>query len=264
LYAADMRADPAIADLNDSLRYALIQAWDLAKNGPGDARELRGSKGEAMPEATLRALARVSPQATRRMYRRWAEAGLCELREEAGRTLVVFPNLAKRQGIDATAAARKRRERERRSHGDVTEKSRPNVTALSRDVTGENQSTEEVSSTEPSALPSQPLGAAKKQRPRDLVWDALVEACGYQPGTATERGAWNRARKEIGDNPPGEVAARAKAFKRRYPDLKCTPTALMRQWGALGETNGQPRRRSQEEVDRMIAEQGLEHLWHTP
>lgn len=166
LYLADMRADPKIRGLNPDMRWALIQAWDLAKNGPGDVAELRRSDGRTMSERELRELSNVSPASTRRMFERWANVGLCTLLDEDGERLVVFPNLAKRQGIDRTAAERKRRQRERqkldavtglsrRSHGDSHGESHGHVTA-------ENQSTEELTSTDA-------LGLSIVDGPRKLV-----------------------------------------------------------------------------------------------
>src|SRR5262249_1554900 len=37
----------------------------------------------------------------------------------------------------------------------------------------------------------------KKERPRDELWDASVQIFGYTPQTDSERGAWNRALKDL-------------------------------------------------------------------
>jgi hypothetical protein len=253
LYVADMRADPKILSLKPAMRWALICAYDLAKNGPGDVAELRGSEGGAMTERELRTYASVSANETRAMFQRWSERGLCELVETVEGRLCVFPNLARRQGIDRTAADRMKRYRKRKRYAERYALSDAHVTGERYGpVTAEKPEARERDREDPSIEGSSLSAPPQKARPRDLIWDALVEECGYSPGTPTERGAWNKARKEIGDQPPGEVAAKAAMFKRRYPDLRCTPTALVRQWGALGEANGQPRQRTMAEVEEVI------------
>jgi hypothetical protein len=112
IYFGDMRADPKIRGMNADMRLALLHAWGLAHNPPGLVGELRGSTGEGMGEAELRDLAKVQPQATRGMFRRWAEAGLCEIVDDGrGHQMVWFPKLARRQGIDPANAERQRRHR---------------------------------------------------------------------------------------------------------------------------------------------------------
>lgn len=141
VWASDMRADPKIIGLNGDEKWALIQAWDLAKNGPGDPDELRDVDGSPMTASTLRKIADVSPTATRGLFEKWQRRGLCtvgtearataERRESEARaereetlseargnvedTLVRFPRLRRRQRLDATNAARQARFREKRN-----------------------------------------------------------------------------------------------------------------------------------------------------
>lgn len=78
-------------------------------------------------------------------------------------------------------------------------------------------------------------------RARDEVWDALMAACRIDttaiPGPA--RGAYNRAVRELRsiDATPEQIAAKAAAFRRTWPTVSMTPTALVRRWG---EVNGGP------------------------
>lgn len=80
--------------------------------------------------------------------------------------------------------------------------------------------------------------ARPQKRPRDPLWDALIEACGFThvTPTPTERGAWNKALKEIRDSggTPDLVHERARAYRTTWPKVRLTPTALARHWGALG------------------------------
>lgn len=120
VWASDMRADPKIIGLNGDEKWALIQAWDLAKNGPGDPDELRDVDGSPMTATTLRQIAGVSPNATRGIFERWQRRGLATLEDG----LVRFPKLRRRQKLDATNAARQARFRQKRnaeSNGAVTD-----------------------------------------------------------------------------------------------------------------------------------------------
>lgn len=256
VYLGDMRADLKLHGMNANMLWALVNAYDLAKNGPGEVGELRASDGRAMSERELRRMSNVSGSATRRMFERWAERDLCELSDEDGKVLVNFPNLAKRQGIDRTAAARKRRQRERQRHGMSRQSHGESHGQMSRHVTGENQNQKELYERPPASGLSQVSSSrkARRERPRDQVWDAFVEGCEYEPGTPTERGAWNKARKEAGDATREDVLGRCAEFKRRYPNFRCTPTAVVRQWGALDTTNGSKPQRSMEDYERIIAE----------
>lgn len=74
-----------------------------------------------------------------------------------------------------------------------------------------------------------------RSRPQDEIWDALVDALGSSPETRTERGRWNKAvmeLREIGATPQ-EVAARCAEYRRRWPDIDLTPTALVANWATL-------------------------------
>lgn len=72
------------------------------------------------------------------------------------------------------------------------------------------------------------------KRPRDETWDVMLEVCGLdgQEPTKSARGAWNRAAAELRGvkATPDEIRTRARAFRRRWPDVSLTPTALSRRW----------------------------------
>lgn len=78
-------------------------------------------------------------------------------------------------------------------------------------------------------------GDGKAERQRDLLWEAMLTACGI-PLTAaipkSARGAYNKALKdlrEIGATPEA-VHAHARAFAKKWPTVSLTPTALVRRW----------------------------------
>lgn len=78
------------------------------------------------------------------------------------------------------------------------------------------------------------VGTVAAQRPQDAIWDTMLTVCGVDPVkvTASSRGAYNRAAKElrtIGAT-PDEIVHRAIVFRRRWPDASLTPTALARRW----------------------------------
>ena len=77
---------------------------------------------------------------------------------------------------------------------------------------------------------------ARKPRPRDPIWDGLVDHFDYTPATQNERGKWNVAVKQLREaNATYEqVRLRCLAFMLRFPGATLTPTALANHWGALG------------------------------
>lgn len=85
--------------------------------------------------------------------------------------------------------------------------------------------------------------AAKKERPRDLHWEMLVLELGItDPMSITEsaRGAMNKALaaiKKTGAN-PGDIRARAREYRKRFPDAPLTAPALAKQWPILVPTKG--------------------------
>lgn len=74
----------------------------------------------------------------------------------------------------------------------------------------------------------------RPMRPRDELWDALVVEFG-EPTTKTARGMYNRARKELedADATAGDVRTRAREYRRRWPDVADTPTALVKHWHTM-------------------------------
>jgi hypothetical protein len=89
----------------------------------------------------------------------------------------------------------------------------------------------------------QTLAPAKPTREPDLIFEALVQACGLDMDelTSSARGAANKAAKElrdIGASPEG-IHARARLYVQKWPDASLTPSALAKNYAQLGaRTNG--------------------------
>ena len=77
----------------------------------------------------------------------------------------------------------------------------------------------------------------RAERPRDELWDALVEECGIDPSSITKsmRGSLNGAAKQlrdVGATAP-DVHARAERYRRKWPTVSLTPSALAKHWATL-------------------------------
>lgn len=81
------------------------------------------------------------------------------------------------------------------------------------------------------------------ERKRDLAWEALMAGCDITDEQLTEaaRKPYNGALANITKANPGldreqlaaEIAVRCAAFKRQWPNVTLTPTALARRWSEL-------------------------------
>lgn len=110
---------------------------------------------------------------------------------------------------------------------------------------------------------------------KDLLFEALAEVCGMSLGELTKsaRGSMNRATKELRDlsATPAEVERRAQAYRKKYPGIELTPSALAKHWPALsangngsGATVVRPtshwegQKLSEEERDALAAYEAME------
>lgn len=77
--------------------------------------------------------------------------------------------------------------------------------------------------------------ASASLRKRDPVWDALTAELGAAPSTRSERGRWNRAAKELREAgaTADDIRSRCAIYRRRWPEVSLTPTALSSNWGSL-------------------------------
>jgi len=129
--------------------------------------------------------------------------------------------------------------KEHRERGDTGDTSLPNgvTSKASRgDIHGSHGVVE--MSPEPSLEPSiEPLAAEPRKREPDLLFEALAKAGGHDLTklTANERGRINKAAKQLREieATPDQVEAAAKAYKVKYPEVACTPLALVSNWTTL-------------------------------
>lgn len=99
-------------------------------------------------------------------------------------------------------------------------------------------------SPEPSLEPSdKPLAAT----PRNQLFDAIATACEWNTDTLTRtaRGQLNKAVKELHEAgaTTDQVAGKAKAYRKQWPGMTLTPTALVKHWAALEDLTT-PKRKS--------------------
>lgn len=110
------------------------------------------------------------------------------------------------------------------SAGDTQEKSAPDMTRHDQD----QDKTSSAETAQKSPIP-RPVFSAMK--------NALAAECYPDPSVLT-KGEWGRvqrAAKEIIDagGTPEDVADRARVYRRKYPDIDMTPTALSNNWSSL-------------------------------
>lgn len=100
----------------------------------------------------------------------------------------------------------------------------------------------ELALVEPPLLRAETTPAVRE---RDVVWDAVMHACGVDQDAIPKgaRGAYNRAVKELKevDATAADIMARAQVFRIRWPDASLTPTALCRRWAECGAAAGAAR-----------------------
>lgn len=87
----------------------------------------------------------------------------------------------------------------------------------------------------------------KKTRAPDLLWEAMLTACGIDPKgkhNDMERGPWNKAVKNLrqAGATPEQVPERAAAYRRKFPSATLTPTALARHWSEVAAVQIQRQR----------------------
>ena len=86
----------------------------------------------------------------------------------------------------------------------------------------------------------EPLAPAAQEKPakkKDELFEAIASACGIdiRQLTGSSRGQLNKATKELRDigAEPGDVEAKAKAYRKLYENAALTPSALVKHWPSL-------------------------------
>ena len=178
VYAADMRGDQKVNTLTIAERYLLIQAWDLAKNGPGPQDELRNADESAMnPRDFSAQIAGLRAADATRFFDRIVRLRLAEPSESGA---LRFPRLTRRQGIDPTGAERVRRHRERKRNAPSNGSSNANVTAQKLEARRKTPHTPRTAGGE------------------DLSWEERQTRAAAATRRACERD-WRRLRGEMPD-----------------------------------------------------------------
>ena len=72
---------------------------------------------------------------------------------------------------------------------------------------------------------------------RKVLWNALVDAIGYQPSTQVERAGWNKCIKQLREAgaKADEIPSRVSQYKTLFKGMTLTPYALVKHWSLLGE-----------------------------
>ena len=114
---------------------------------------------------------------------------------------------------------------------------------------------------------ARPAIASARSRPRDELWEALVDVMGCQPETDVERKRWNTALAQIRRaNPPGtpeEIRLRAARLVLKMERKRLTPFSLASNWGELsrdmppdgGSQNGTPIQRPAQSAEEVAAKE---------
>ena len=86
----------------------------------------------------------------------------------------------------------------------------------------------------------EPLAPAAQEKPakkKDELFESIAEACSIdiRQLTGSSRGQLNKAAKELRDigAKPGDVHAKAKAYRKQYENAALTPSALVKHWPSL-------------------------------
>jgi len=114
----------------------------------------------------------------------------------------------------------------------------------------------------------EPVAAAPRKT--DELWDTMLSVCGIDPTTLTRtaRGQINKALKELREigATPADLKAKAVAYRKTWPGMSLTPTALVKHWAQLATKTdtkkrtcecGQPLDRHDDEFHNTLLNGGL-------
>jgi len=182
-----------------------------------------------------------------------------------------------RQKVHDKRAAEAQRKQEWRDRKRTQREGAANVPAGQDEDDGGTRPSGDAGPTQLSALPDPtrpdptrkeqnfmaPGSAERETKPRkprapDPIWDALVAACGVDTTSMPDsaRSACNGAvaqLRRIGAE-PSEILRRAEAFRRHWPQVTLTPTALVRRWSEVTQPPPPP-------ATRATAPPTNERLW---
>jgi len=88
-----------------------------------------------------------------------------------------------------------------------------------------------------SAAPYPSLDQPSKNKRVDELWEAMIEACGYELSdiTASVRGRLNKALKELREvnATADQIRGAAAAYRKMYPNFTLTPNAMVSNWAQI-------------------------------
>lgn len=88
-----------------------------------------------------------------------------------------------------------------------------------------------------STAPEPSLKQPSKNKRTDDLWNAMIEACGYEPAdiTASVRGRMNKALKELREvnATADQIKGAAAAYRKMYPNFTLTPNAMVSNWAQI-------------------------------
>ena len=103
------------------------------------------------------------------------------------------------------------------------------------------------------------IAPASPPRQRDLLFEAMCDACSLTPSelTTTERGALNKALKDLRDvdATPAAIRIRAANYRSHWPDITLTPSGLAKRWGQCakpGNPAGSTKARGHAALERVV------------
>ena len=90
-----------------------------------------------------------------------------------------------------------------------------------------------------SGVPDCPPKLAKAQKPRKAnpVWDAVCSVFGLKPQTSSEQTRVGRIVRDLKIKAvtPDELQERVKRYKAAWPEIDCTPEAVLKHWDRFSE-----------------------------
>lgn len=136
--------------------------------------------------------------------------------------------------------------------GDQGDKSAPTRQTDTTKATNQDDQHDTVGVAEPEGnRKEEPLAAKPPEsvtRKKDTLFETVARVCGISTTTLTRssRGQLNAALKELREvnATEAEVEAKAKAYRKQYPNATLTPSALVKHWSSFAEAEKKQQRPS--------------------
>lgn len=99
-----------------------------------------------------------------------------------------------------------------------------------------------------STAPKPSLKQPSKNKRTDELWNAMIQACGYDPAdiTTSVRGRINKSLKELREvnATADQIIAAGNQYRRMYPNFALTPNAMVSNWAQLRPKGEQKQRKA--------------------